>query len=195
MHTTTRALLTLLAVTVIYTLSAPTHAADLSATNTVYLPLVACANCTGSRQVVTPTPVTPTPVTPTPAPGADAAEVIRLVNIERVKVGCPEVVAEPQLIAATQAWAEYMQANSYYHHATASWYAPYGYPGGTLENIGGNGTPALTVEAWMASTPHRRNLLDCYPIDDPSYDPRRIYVAGVGHAGPYWVWGLVDKLP
>jgi uncharacterized protein YkwD len=127
-------------------------------------------------------------------PGADAAEVIRLVNIERAKVGCPLVVADADLIAGTQAWAEYMQANNVAQHATASWYAPYHYPSGVMEDIGGASTTAMIFDAWMASPMHRNNLLWCYPIDDPSYNPSMVYVAGVGHAGPYWVWGLTISM-
>ncbi|NNJ12909.1 CAP domain-containing protein [Chloroflexales bacterium ZM16-3] len=165
------------------------RAAEMDATYTVYLPLVECPSCTGSA-----VPVTPVPVTPTPTPAEDVAEVIRLVNIERAKVGCPAVVGEPNLIAATQGWAEYMRANNIAQHAPASWYAPYGYDG-ALENIDGTSTAQLAVEHWMAShMGHRENLLWCYQPDDPSYLPDDVYLAGVGHAGTYWVWGLTLKM-
>lgn len=175
----------LLVLTMLLGLRLYAHAADLSATTRLYLPLVLCPSCTG----------TAASVTPTPSPAQDAAEVIRLVNIERAKVNCPAVKADINLVAATQAWAEYQRTNSLYEHASADWYAPYGYPTGVLENIGGGGTAKQIVEAWMASAPHRRNLLWCYDPSDPSYHPDRVYKAGAGHAGPYWVWGLVDFVP
>ncbi|MEI7643443.1 MAG: CAP domain-containing protein [Chloroflexales bacterium] len=198
MHSLTRALLTLLALalTGAWAMTARIHAADPAAANAVYLPLVACTDCTGTEQVSWPPPtiVLPQPtriITPTPVPGADAAEVIRLVNIERATVGCPAVVADTQLIAATQAWADYMAATNVYHHATASWYAPYGYPSGVRENLGVGMTPAMIVEAWMTSKDgHRQNLLWCYSTDDPSYHPADVYVVGVGHSRSSWVWGM-----
>ncbi|MBX0330266.1 CAP domain-containing protein [Oscillochloris sp. ZM17-4] len=200
-HRTLFTLSALVALVVLTSLGLRARAAELNATQKVYLPLVVCPTCTGSAgsvtpTPVTPTPVTPTPVTPTPTPSQDAAEVIRLVNIERAKVGCPAVVAEAHVMAGVQAWAEYMWANNYYQHAMMDWYAPYGYPTGVMENIGGGGAPAQIVDQWLSShMGHRENLLWCYPTDDPSYDPNRVYVAGVGHAGTYWVWGLVDLLP
>jgi uncharacterized protein YkwD len=179
-----RTLPILVALALLTSLGLRARAAGLQATRVVYLPLVACPSCSGGR----------TPATPTPS--QDAAEVIRLVNSERAKLGCPAVVAEAKLLAATQAWAEYMAANNLYQHTTADWYAPYGYPTGVLENIGPSSSPTLIVDAWMTSPfGHRENLLVCYPPGDPSYDPRRVYRAGVGHAGTYWVWGLVDVLP
>lgn len=181
------ALLMLLALALLLAiLRTATHAAapDVAA-SWIYLPLTACPTC--QESIVTPAP------TPTAAPATDAAEVLRLVNIERASVGCPAAVAEANLMAATQGWAEYQQTHNDYKHATADWYAPYGYPSGVLENIGGGSTPLLTVEYWMASSAHRANLLWCYPADDPSYDPGDVYVVGVGHASTYWVWGLTLK--
>lgn len=162
-------------------------ATPAAATNSVYLPLMSCPTCSWSGVITSPTA--------TPTPSEDAAEVLRLVNIERAKVGCPAAVGEPNLMAATQAWAEYMRDNQVAQHATAAWYAPYGYPTGVAENIGSASYPYQIVNAWMNSSGHRANLLWCYPPSDPSYDPNRVYVAGVGSAGGYWVWGLVDILP
>jgi uncharacterized protein YkwD len=127
-----------------------------------------------------------------------ANEVIRLVNIERVKVGCPEVVADPQLMAATQAWSEHMAATSDYRHAAASWYAPYGYPSGVLENIGAASQADQIVSYWMGSTAgHRENLLSCpYSFQGtPDYDPAVTYEMGVGYARGYWTFGITAVWP
>lgn len=169
----------------------PIRAATPTASEAIYLPLLACPGCTGTGTGTTPPS--------DPDPRVLALTVVDLVNRERVQVGCPAAVVSPNLMAATQAWSEHMVATSTYQHADASWYAPYGFPGGVLENIGGGGPyPDLIVQAWMQSTTgHRENLLDCVynDPDNPSYDPSVVYVVGVGYADGYWTFGLTPTFP
>jgi putative cell wall-binding protein/uncharacterized protein YkwD len=98
-------------------------------------------------------------------------EVVRLVNVERAKLGLPALVIEPYLQVATDIRSE--EIVSLFEHTR-----PHGEEWSTVfddilldlaaggyrvggENIArGYATPALVVEAWMNSPGHRANILD-----------------------------------
>jgi uncharacterized protein YkwD len=90
------------------------------------------------------------------------------VNEERRAAGRPPLTADPRLDAAAQAHAEDMLARSYYAHRGPDGSTPRarveaaGYTAGAVaENIAARHLSAAeTVAGWMASSDHRRNLLD-----------------------------------
>lgn len=137
-------------------------------------------------------PPAPPPATTNPPAnpgiGAEATEVVRLTNVERAKVGCAPLTVHPALTAAAQGHSQDMATNNYFSHTSQS--------GATLaqrvqaagyawsyvaENIAaGSATPAQTVQMWMNSDGHRRNILQCSTTQ-----------IGVGYArggsyGHYW---------
>jgi uncharacterized protein YkwD len=119
----------------------------------------------------TPTP-TPAPV-PTTTPGATTAmtfeekkaELIKLVNEERVKAGVPELQVSDALMTSAQLKADDMAENDYYSHTSPV----YGtaqkmiqmYAGGVgVENYAyGQATPAQAIRWWMNSSLHKAAIL------------------------------------
>lgn len=125
----------------------------------------------------TPSPTSPkpsaSPSKPVPTPtstmsAADAAEVVRLTNIERRKAGCKDLTAQSQLRRAAQLHSEWQSANGLGHkgaggsqpgdRATAA-----GYSWTRIgENVAhGYRSPEAVVEAWMFSTAHKANITNC----------------------------------
>jgi uncharacterized protein YkwD len=123
---------------------------------------------------VSPT-VSPTPVpttSPTAPPGSsrvEAAEVLRLVNVERAAANCAPVTADSRLDAAAQGHSADMAERGYFSHTTpdgvdfATRITRAGYTwSGAGENIAkGQRTPADVMTAWMNSSGHRANILNC----------------------------------
>jgi uncharacterized protein YkwD len=154
---------------------------------TAYLPLVMCPTCSDGVPQTNPTPSQP----PTNK-GDDVVEVLRLVNIEREKVGCPLVTKNATLTAAAQAWSDYMQNHNIYDHSDVidtNWYQNRGYVTGANENIGlGYDTPIYAVQGWMNSPGHRDTLLWCPSTRADIYP--YIYEAGVGRNGNLWTFAI-----
>ncbi|WP_329085268.1 MULTISPECIES: CAP domain-containing protein [unclassified Streptosporangium] len=119
----------------------------------------------------TPTrPTTPT-TAPTSAPGSSVSEeVVRLTNAERQKGGCGPLASDPQLRSAAQGHSDDMAAKNYFSHTSqdgrdmtdrikASGFSPMR---AWAENIAmGQRTPAEVVTAWMNSSGHRANIMNC----------------------------------
>jgi uncharacterized protein YkwD len=150
-----------------------------SATNKVYLPLVACPGC----------PAPTSPGDPQPDPDAYEAEAIRLINEIRAAVGCPAAVVHPVLMQATEDWSTYMSLTSEYRHAPPDFYSeePYFYNQAIfVENIGSGGHPELAVQGWLLSPPHRQNMEYCIKPGQEGYDPNITYDIGIGFAANYW---------
>lgn len=97
-----------------------------------------------------------------------AAEVLRLVNIERAKHGAGPLVLNPRLNKSAQFHADFMAGNDCFEHlcpgepelgervrrAGYDWQR-------VAENIAaGQEDPAEVVESWMNSPGHRRNILN-----------------------------------
>ncbi|MGS2640793.1 CAP domain-containing protein [Streptosporangium sp. LJ11] len=139
--------------------------------------------CSPSTPTPTPTGTTkPTPAptpsastTPTPAPSSApgsslSEEVVRLTNVERQKNGCGPLVSDPQLRSAAQGHSDDMAAKNYFSHTSqdgrdmtdrikASGFSPMR---AWAENIAmGQRTPAEVVTAWMNSSGHRANIVNC----------------------------------
>lgn len=97
------------------------------------------------------------------------AEVLRIVNQERAKAGCSPLTASSQLANAAQAHSADMAANDYFSHTSrngnqmADRVDAAGYKWRSLgENIAkGQQTPAAVMQAWMNSSGHRANILNC----------------------------------
>ncbi|MFF3848388.1 CAP domain-containing protein [Streptomyces sp. NPDC002328] len=115
-----------------------------------------------------------------------AAEVVRLVNEERSKVGCSPVSSNSSLAALAQAYSEDMAARGFFDHTDPDGASPWdraakaGITDLGGENIArGQADAAAVMEAWMNSTGHRANILNC--------DFKTLGV-GVhfGSGGPWW---------
>ncbi len=99
---------------------------------------------------------------------AFATEVIRLVNVERAKVGAAPVTAQSQLTQAAQRHAIDMGCNGLLSHTGTDGTSPFdridqsGYQWSTAgENVAaGFATPAEVMTAWMNSDVHRANILE-----------------------------------
>lgn len=95
-------------------------------------------------------------------------EVIALTNEQRVLAGCDELSVDPELVVASVRQSHYMAATGDFGHLgwrgstfeTRSRDA--GYRHVAAENIAyGFAGSAEVMSAWMASPPHRDNILNC----------------------------------
>ncbi len=143
-------------------------------------------------QALTPPKVTPLPESATGAPagaanGPGAArtaasapdgrvgtageerEVLRLTNLERVKVGCPALTRSTVLTTVARAHSKDMAVRSYFTHNSLDGRTPFqrmttaGYRyRDAAENIAaGQPSAADVVRDWMLSPGHRENIEDC----------------------------------
>ncbi|MGW0503677.1 CAP domain-containing protein [Micromonospora sp. NPDC003241] len=124
----------------------------------------------------------------TPSSGAtsQAAEVVRLVNVERDKEGCGALSIDDKLTTAAQRHSQDQADTQNMSHTGSDGSSPgdridrVGYTWRTFgENVAWNQrTPAAVMDAWMNSADHRANILNCAFTE-----------IGVGVAssnGPYW---------
>jgi uncharacterized protein YkwD len=132
-------------------------------------------------RTTSPTPTStksPTPTrTPTPTGGNGTvpgfrkaeAEVLRLVNVERSKVGCRPLRGNRNLALAARRHSQDMADHNYFDHASQDGRnftdrtKAAGYQGfASAENIAaGSDTPAKTMGQWMNSEGHRTAILNC----------------------------------
>ena len=97
------------------------------------------------------------------------SEALDLINQERAKHGCRALTVNDQLTAAAQGHATAMATQNFFGHkgptgsTLRSRARSAGYRGGALaENIAaGWSSPQQTVDQWMASSGHRKNILAC----------------------------------
>jgi uncharacterized protein YkwD len=95
--------------------------------------------------------------------------VLRLVNVERAKAGCGALTSDSRLVAAANAHSADMANNNYFSHTgrngsdVADRVEAAGYRWSAIaENIAkGQQTPAAVMTAWMNSSGHRTNILNC----------------------------------
>ncbi|MFD5815021.1 CAP domain-containing protein [Streptomyces sp. NPDC127038] len=120
------------------------------------------------------------------AQAAAEAEVLKLVNDERAKVGCSPVAANSALTDLAQAFSEDMAARDFFDHTDPSGLTPWdraakaGITDLGGENIArGQADAAAVMDAWMNSPGHKANILNC--------DFKTLGV-GVhfGEGGPWW---------
>jgi uncharacterized protein YkwD len=115
-----------------------------------------------------PAPPPAPPSNPDPAPSAQADRVIELVNQARATNGCTALVSEEHLTAAAAAHSSDMSDRNYFSHTTPEGVEfddrikAAGYPLPGAENIAsGYRSAAQVMDAWMNSTGHRANILNC----------------------------------
>ncbi|MEN3308520.1 MAG: hypothetical protein V7603_4722 [Micromonosporaceae bacterium] len=100
---------------------------------------------------------------------ADEAAVLTLVNQQRAKAGCAALTRDSRLASAARAHSADMAARGYFDHTTPSGVTAAqrvsnaGYRWSSMgENIAaGQRTPADVMQAWMNSSGHRANILNC----------------------------------
>ncbi|WP_406725314.1 CAP domain-containing protein [Streptomyces sp. GD-15H] len=127
-------------------------------------------------------PSNPVTVTEEAAAGA---QVLRLVNQERAKVGCRPVAANSALTGLATAFSEDMAERGFFDHTDPDGDTPWdrakaaGIADLGGENIArGQATAAAVMEAWMDSPGHKANILNC-----------DFKTLGVGvHSGPGGPW-------
>ncbi|MEU5144863.1 CAP domain-containing protein [Streptomyces sp. NPDC021139] len=143
-----------------------------------------------------PKPTPSRPATQEPAkPGAPAAvseeavaeaQVLKLVNDERAKVGCSPVAANSALRELAEDFSRAMAAQGFFDHTDPGGATPWdraaaaGISGLGGENIArGQADAQAVMDAWMNSPAHRANILNC--------DFKTLGV-GVhfGSGGPWW---------
>jgi uncharacterized protein YkwD len=129
-------------------------------------------SASASVEAATPTPSKPKPSqrrTTPPAAAGPVAEVLRLVNAQRASAGCGALTVDSRLAAAAQAHSADMAANEYFSHTgrngsdVGDRVDAAGYRWSNVgENIAkGQPTPAAVMQAWMNSSGHRANILNC----------------------------------
>ena len=106
------------------------------------------------------------------APAAPAQQMLTLVNAARSTAGCGPVRLDPRLNTAAGRHSTDMATNNYFSHTGsggdtfATRITADGYPTARSENIAaGNATAQATMNQWMNSPGHRRNILDCTAKD------------------------------
>ncbi|TBL31668.1 CAP domain-containing protein [Verrucosispora sp. SN26_14.1] len=124
--------------------------------------------------------------TPSSGTTSQAAEVVRLVNVERAKEGCGALSIDDKLMTAAQRHSQDQADTQNMSHTGSDGSNPgtrldrVDYTWRTYgENVAWNQrTPAAVMDAWMNSEGHRANILNCAFTE-----------IGVGVAssnGPYW---------
>ncbi|MGW3450945.1 CAP domain-containing protein [Streptomyces sp. NPDC001076] len=114
------------------------------------------------------------------------AEVLKLVNEERAKVGCSVVSANSSLTKLAEAFSDDMAARDFFDHTDPDGKTPWDRAAAVgITNLGGENiargqaTAQAVMDAWMNSEGHRANILNC--------DFKTLGV-GVhfGEGGPWW---------
>ncbi|WP_037642033.1 CAP domain-containing protein [Streptomyces exfoliatus] len=117
---------------------------------------------------------------------AAEAEVLRLVNVERAKVGCTPVRSDAQLAALAGAFSTDMAERGFFDHTDPDGATPWaraeqaGVSGLGGENIArGQADAAAVMDSWMNSDGHRANILNC------DFTTLGVGVQ-FGDGGPWW---------
>lgn len=140
------------------------------------------ATPTTSPRPTTP-PSTPPPTTPDSGTNAQERAVLDLTNAERQKAGCAPLALDSSLVKAAGDHASDMVRQHYFSHDSLDGRSPFdrmkaaGFRGGMMgENIAaGQGSPQSAMTAWMNSSGHRANILNCsYNKIGIGYDPGEV---------------------
>jgi uncharacterized protein YkwD len=141
---------------------------------------------TPSKKPTTPPAKKTTAPVTVSAEAAAEAEVLKLVNEERAKVGCSALAANSSLTQLAANFSEQMAAQNFFDHTDPSGATPWdraaklGIANLGGENIArGQADAAAVMDAWMNSPGHKANILNC--------DFKTLGV-GVhfGTGGPWW---------
>ncbi|MER5531314.1 CAP domain-containing protein [Streptomyces sp. NPDC002677] len=128
---------------------------------------------------------TAAPITVSEAAAAQA-EVLKLVNEERAKVGCSALSVNSSLTKLAEAFSDDMAARDFFDHTDPDGKTPWDRAAAAgIANLGGENiargqaTAQAVMDAWMNSEGHRANILNC--------DFKTLGV-GVhfGSGGPWW---------
>ena len=120
-----------------------------------------------------------------PAPGSEA-EVLALVNTVRAGAGCAPLLHDEGLATVARGHSADMRDRGFFDHTNPDGRDPFdraeaaGQTNARAENIAyGQPDPAAVMDAWMNSSGHRANILDC---------GLRTLGTGVaeGPGGPWW---------
>jgi uncharacterized protein YkwD len=146
------------------TTEAPPPAPSPTATASVATPKPAAAPAPAAD---TPAPAPAPPVAAAAAPGPEG-EVLALVNVQRAAAGCPALRADAGLAAVARAHSADMRDRNYFSHVDPDGNDPFararaaGIDYARAENIAyGQADPAAVMTAWMNSSGHRANILNC----------------------------------
>ncbi|MGW3171616.1 CAP domain-containing protein [Streptomyces sp. NPDC001153] len=120
---------------------------------------------------------------------AAEAEVLKLVNEERAKVGCSALTVNSSLTRLAESFSDDMAARNFFDHTDPDGKTPWdraaaaGITGLGGENIArGQADAAAVMRAWMDSPGHRANILNC-----------DFKTLGIGvHFGPGGPWWTQD---
>ncbi|MFC9117512.1 MULTISPECIES: CAP domain-containing protein [Streptomyces] len=123
---------------------------------------------------------------PVSAEVAAGAEVLRLVNAERAKVGCSPVTADSALAALATAFSDDMAGRGFFDHTDPDGDTPWDRAQAAgIANLGGENIARgqadaeAVMEAWMNSPGHKANILNC--------DFKTLGVGvHMGPGGPWW---------
>ncbi|WP_226674588.1 SafA/ExsA family spore coat assembly protein [Rossellomorea aquimaris] len=122
-------------------------------------------------------------------------EVVKLVNVERSKVGLPPLKENWELSRVARYKSEDMINKNYFSHTSPTYGSPFqmmkdfgiSYQAAGENIAAGQRTPAEVVEAWMNSEGHRKNILS------PTYTEIGVgYVKG-GSYGHYWTQMFIKR--
>lgn len=134
-------------------------------TRTTIIPLTTTTSAAATTTTTTTAPTPPTTTTPTPS---QTAQVFSLVNQYRAQAGCAPMTEDSRLDSAAQSHSVDMADNDYFSHTTPSGVSfeqremAAGYPSPGGENIAkGYGSVQQVMTAWMNSSGHRVNILNC----------------------------------
>lgn len=166
--------------------SAPTSPAGTRGGTTAATPTTSAAapsttpapKATPTRTPTAPRTTAPTPTpthTATPVPSqsgsttaAAQAAVLKLVNVERAKVGCSPVTADASLAKLAQAFSKDMAVRDFFDHTDPDGDTPWDRAKAAgITNLGGENIArgqadaAAVMSAWMNSEGHRANILNC----------------------------------
>ncbi|RBY93354.1 CAP domain-containing protein [Blastococcus sp. TF02A-30] len=120
-----------------------------------------------------------------PAGGARESQVLAMVNQERAAVGCGAVSADAGLARVAAAHSADMRDRGFFAHTNLSGLDPFDRAraaglSARAENIAqGQPDAAAVMDAWMNSSGHRANILDC------SLTRLGVGIAD-GGGGPWW---------
>ena len=114
-------------------------------------------------------PAAPAPPPPAAVPGGldRAGQVLALVNRERAAVGCRPLAADSGLAAVATAHSADMRDRGFFDHVNPAGLSPFDRAeaaglSARAENIArGQRDAAAVMDAWMSSSGHRSNILDC----------------------------------
>jgi uncharacterized protein YkwD len=162
--------------------TATSPAAAPTATRTTAAPTTAVPVTTSAR--VRPT-ATSAPAS-TDAVAAARAAILSLVNAQRASAGCHPLTASSSLDALAQAFSQDMAARGFFDHTDPDGRTPWdrakarGITNLGGENIArGQATAQAVMDAWMNSSGHRANILNC--------DYKTLGVGiHYGAGGPWW---------